>query len=92
MRNAVSVVGCKSYEPEDVRPALEKALEPLGGLDFVKPGMRVVIKANLVSMLKPASAATTHPALLTELCRMLVPVYRKKGSMPRPAPWDAQNA
>ena len=61
MRNTVSVVGCKSYEPEDIRPALEKALEPLGGLDFVKPGMRVVIKANLVSMLKPASAATTHP-------------------------------
>ncbi len=72
MHNTVSVIGCKSYEPEDVRPALEKVLEPLGGLDFVKPGMRVVIKANLVSMLKPASAATTHPALLTELCRMLV--------------------
>ncbi|MBR4428063.1 MAG: iron-sulfur protein, partial [Clostridia bacterium] len=72
MRNTVSVTGCNSYDPEEVRPALEAVLKPLGGLDFVKAGMTIVIKANLVSMLKPASAATTHPVLLTELCRMLV--------------------
>jgi uncharacterized protein (DUF362 family)/ferredoxin len=33
--------------------------------------MRIAIKANLVSMMKPQAAATTHPALLCELVRML---------------------
>ena len=51
--------------------ALEQALAPFGGLDWVKDGMRVVIKVNLVSAMKPEQAATTHPALLCELTKML---------------------
>ena len=67
----VSVVKCESYRPDEVREALLKVLEPLGGLDWVRPNMRITIKANLVSMMKPEAAATTHPALLCELVRML---------------------
>lgn len=70
--SVVSIVPCRDYAPETVRPALEAALRPLGGLDWVQPGMTVVIKANLVSMMKPESAATTHPALLSALCELLV--------------------
>ena len=33
--------------------------------------MRVIIKANLVSAMKPDKAATTHPVLLAALCDML---------------------
>ena len=67
----VSIVECRSYEAGEVRRALEEALLPLGGLDWVKPEMCIVIKANLVSMMKPDAAATTHPAMLCELVRML---------------------
>ncbi len=67
----VSIVSCPAYEPQGCREALQKALEPVGGLDFVKPGMRVGIKANLVSFMKPESGATTHPVLLSELTRLL---------------------
>ena len=67
----VSVVKCESYRSDEVREALLKVLEPLGGLDWVRPNMRIAIKANLVSMMKPEAAATTHPALLCELVRML---------------------
>ncbi len=67
----VSIVSCPSYESNDVRPALTRVLEPLGGLDWVTPGMRIAIKANLVSMMKPDRAATTHPALLCALVTML---------------------
>ena len=67
----VSVVRCKTYQAEEIRAALLAALEPLGGLDWVRPDMRIAIKANLVSMMKPEAAATTHPALLCELVRML---------------------
>ena len=67
----VVIVACDSYEEATVTAALEAVLEPLGGLDWVREGMRVVIKANLVSMMKPESAATTHPSLLCALVRML---------------------
>lgn len=67
----VSIVSCKSYDAEECRLALEQALAPFGGLDWVKDGMRVVIKVNLVSAMKPEQAATTHPALLCELTKML---------------------
>lgn len=68
----VSVVACDAYEPELAKAALRKVLEPLGGLDFVKPGDRVVVKANLITFLKPDKAATTHPVLLTALTELLV--------------------
>lgn len=68
----VSLVKCESYEPRVCRRALEAVLAPLGGLDWVKPGMTVAIKANLVAAMKPETAATTHPVLLAELTRLLV--------------------
>lgn len=68
----VSIVPCGSYDAKECRLALTKALAPFGGLDWVKEGMCVVIKVNLVSAMKPEQAATTHPALLCELTKMLV--------------------
>ena len=37
----VSVVPCPSYDPAVCRAALEAVLAPLGGLDWVRPGMRI---------------------------------------------------
>ena len=70
--DAVSVVRLEKYDRIQARRALEELLLPIGSLDFVKRGMRVVIKANLVSAMKPDAAATTHPILLAALCDMLV--------------------
>ncbi len=67
----VSIVSCPSYDPETCRKALDLALAPVGGLDFVPVGSRVGIKANLVSFMKPEAGATTHPVLLAELTKML---------------------
>ena len=67
----VSVVSCDAYEPELAKAALRRLLEPLGGLDFVRPGDRIVIKANLITFLKPDKAATTHPVLLSALTELL---------------------
>ena len=60
---------CGSYQ--DAKVALLQVLAPLGGLDWVQPGMRIAIKANLVSMMKPERAATTHPDLLCALTELL---------------------
>ena len=48
----VCVVRCESYEQRAVTDALRAALEPLGGLEWVKPGMRVGVKANHVEPLQ----------------------------------------
>ena len=68
----VSIVPLAEYNMEAARAALEAALLPIGGLDMVTEGMTVIIKANLVSAMKPEEAATTHPVLLSVLTEMLV--------------------
>lgn len=67
----VSIVRCEEYELESCTQALLAAMEPFGGLDWVREGMRIVIKANLVEAMKPEKAGTTHPVLLTSLTKLL---------------------
>ena len=67
----VSVVACNKYDEELALNSLRKCLDEIGGLDFVKSGMKIAIKANLVSFMKPEKAATTHPVLLSALTRLL---------------------
>lgn len=72
MKPDVAITRCADYSAQQVREALERVLRPLGGLDWVLPGMKIVIKANMVTFMKPEKAATTHPSLLCELVRMLI--------------------
>ncbi len=67
----VSVVPCSDYNYDRCEKALRDVLAPLGGLDWVKPGMRIAIKANLVGAYEPEKAATTHPTLLAALTKLL---------------------
>ena len=67
----VSLVQCDTYEYEEVKKALGKSLDLIDGLSFVKPGMKIGIKANLVTGASSDKAITTHPVLLKELCEML---------------------
>ena len=76
MSDLVSIVPCRSYDDAEVESALRTLLEGLGGLDFVRPGMHVAIKLNLVTAMKPDTAATVHPAVVCALVRAL----REKGA------------
>ncbi|MCR5156545.1 MAG: DUF362 domain-containing protein [Butyrivibrio sp.] len=67
----VALVKCDTYKEDDIRKALDESLSLCDGLSFVKPGMKVAIKVNLVSAMDPEKAATTHPALLKRLCELL---------------------
>lgn len=67
----VSVTPCADYSEAEVTRALDEALSAVGGLDWVKQGMTVAIKANLVVFFKPERAATTHPSLLCALVKRL---------------------
>ena len=62
---------CGEYSEAVCREALLSALEHLGGLGWVKEGMKIAIKANLITALKPEAAGTTHPVLLSALVRLL---------------------
>ena len=67
----VALAECRSYEDEEVESALRSALQAINGLDFVKPGMRIAVKTNLVTAMKPETAATVHPAVICALTRIL---------------------
>jgi uncharacterized protein (DUF362 family) len=72
MQNLTALVRCGSYHIDQVEPALDQALKLTGGLDWVNPGMRIVIKPNLLMRKHPDAACTTHPALLEALIRLLL--------------------
>jgi uncharacterized protein (DUF362 family)/Pyruvate/2-oxoacid:ferredoxin oxidoreductase delta subunit len=55
-----------------VEKALREALALCNGLEWLKPGMKVALKANLVVGKDPAAAATTHPAVLAALTKILL--------------------
>ncbi len=67
----VVLTPCDDYTEETVEAALDATLLPLGGLCWVREGMTVGIKANLVSAMSPDTCATTHPALLCALVKRL---------------------
>ena len=71
MTKDVAIVPCGSYEESTVEAALRDALEKTGGLSFVTPGMKVAIKANLVTAIKPDAAATPHPSVVCALVKLL---------------------
>lgn len=59
---------CPDYSPEACRRAVAAAA---GSLEWVKPGMRIGVKLNLVHAAPPEAAATTHPALVGALVELL---------------------
>ena len=67
----VALAACDCYEDAAVETALREVLDPIDGLSFVKPGMHVAIKVNLVTAMKPDTAATVHPSVVCALVKML---------------------
>ena len=63
----VAICPLPDYSMDRAREALNSLLEKIGALSLIKEGARVVIKANLVSAMKPHEAGTTHPVLISAL-------------------------
>lgn len=77
--NDISIVKQSGYDEEEVFRSVEKLVGKFGGMSaFVKPGQKVFIKANLVRELPPEKAATTHPAVIEAVCRLVI----KAGGIP----------
>lgn len=67
---------CEDYSIEHVIEKINSGMEALGGWDaFVKPGMKVLLKVNLIGPKPPESAAVTH----CEFVRALTRILKQKG-------------
>lgn len=67
----VALAACEGYGDPAVEAALRQAVDAIDGLSFVKPGMRIVVKVNLVTAMKPDTAATVHPSVVCALVKLL---------------------
>lgn len=72
MSSDVFIAECRDYTADSIRSAMAALTAQGGGLDWVRPGMRIGIKLNLCAALPPERAAVTHPALAVELAKQLV--------------------
>lgn len=70
----VAISCCNDYELENVSKATRRCLSLIGNIDtIVKPGMKVLLKLNLLSAsLGPERAVNTHPAVI----RVLVDIFQ----------------
>jgi len=69
----VFLIKCDNYKHEEISKAIDKVFEHLGGIEnYVKPDMKVLLKANLLMKRKPDDAVTTHPLVLAEIAKRVV--------------------
>ena len=68
----VSVVACETYQLDAVRQAVTGVLAPLGGIShFVRPGMQVLLKPNLLTAAGLERGVTTHPAVVQSVAELV---------------------
>lgn len=71
MREKISLQAVPDYGRPTVEAGLERLLAPLGGIGaFVRPGMRVLVKPNMLSGKPPERAVTTHPEVVRGVIRL----------------------
>lgn len=69
----VSIVAAPTYDARQLDAALTALLAPLGGMRaFVSPGVRVLLKPNLLNAARPHLAVTTHPAVVAAVARQVI--------------------
>lgn len=71
--DTVSLVKCMDYEINNVKNAVRKSLDQLGGISaFVKPGDTVLLKVNLLLRRKPEKVTTTHPSIAQVVAELVL--------------------
>ncbi len=74
----VALVNCPDYGRERVEAAVREIFEQFGGIQqIVRPGMRVLVKLNLLMKRKPERATTTHP----EVARAIAQAVQQAGGV-----------
>jgi len=64
MKSKIAIVRCNSYEAEEVKKAVSRGMELVGGVNpIVKKGDKILLKVNLLVGEIPEKCVTTHPAI-----------------------------
>lgn len=69
--SVVSVVDTPSYDGEVIYKAVSRHFEALGVEGDLRPGMRILLKPNLLYGKKPEAGVTTNPAIVRAVIRWL---------------------
>jgi len=67
----VSVCRVEQYDAQALDAAIEQHFARLNAEEIIKPGMKVLLKPNLVAGRKPETAVTTRAEVLAAICRKL---------------------
>lgn len=76
MIGKTTVFSCDEYNSTVLREKLEAEILKIDDLSWIRPGITIGIKANLVAAKKPEEAATTHP----EAVKALAEIFVKRGA------------
>ena len=68
----VSIIRCNDYDRARVYDAVKRATDLSCGIkESIKPGMKVLVKPNLLSARPPADAVDTHPEVVRAVVRLV---------------------
>jgi uncharacterized protein (DUF362 family)/Pyruvate/2-oxoacid:ferredoxin oxidoreductase delta subunit len=69
----VAIISCYSYDPAEVRRAVRRGFDLLGGTSaFMRPGDNILLKPNWLSADPPEKAVTTHPSVFQAVAEILL--------------------
>lgn len=72
-KSLVAITRCGSYSKAEVGSAVDRLIDGIGGLEkSLRPGMKVLVKPNLLLASAPEKAITTHPAVMTAIIKRLM--------------------
>ena len=71
-KNLVAILPLLNYDYDESVETLKNLINQIDDLSWVKPGIKIGIKVNLVASMKPEEAGTTNPILVKALCKILV--------------------
>jgi uncharacterized protein (DUF362 family)/Pyruvate/2-oxoacid:ferredoxin oxidoreductase delta subunit len=68
-RSTVVLVKCDSYTGDEVRHAVQRGINLLGGMaQFAAGTERILLKPNALNASDPGKCVTTHPAVFSAVC------------------------
>jgi uncharacterized protein (DUF362 family)/Pyruvate/2-oxoacid:ferredoxin oxidoreductase delta subunit len=73
LKSKVCLLRCDEYDYDLIKAKTDEAFALLGGIKrYIQPGMRVLIKPNLVRREKPENHATTHPLVIRAIADSVI--------------------
>jgi len=78
----VSARKCDSYDNDILIPVLKQCLSDIGGFkELIKPGLKILLKPNLLSPNPPEKAITTHPLFVEAVIKIITEITKDPGNI-----------